>query len=71
MWDRYRRLRTYFSMTDHWRDFDTFFTSKAETYKSSSGAIIRTFSLKSLKFSSLRVDKGRPGQSDQRDDRSA
>ncbi len=28
-------------MTEHWRDFDPFFTSKAETYKSSSGAIVR------------------------------
>ncbi|CAD6582132.1 MAG: hypothetical protein TREMPRED_003178 [Tremellales sp. Tagirdzhanova-0007] len=36
----YRRLRNYFAMTQHWRDFDPFFTSKADTYKSSSGAII-------------------------------
>ena len=38
---RYRRLRNFFAMTKHWRDFDPFFLSKAETYKSSSGAIIR------------------------------
>ncbi|ORY24116.1 hypothetical protein BCR39DRAFT_547632 [Naematelia encephala] len=36
----YRRLRNYFALTEHWRDFDPFFTSKAETYKSSSGAIL-------------------------------
>jgi hypothetical protein len=41
---RYRRLRTFFSLTQHWQEYDPFFESKAETYKSSSGAIVRTFS---------------------------
>ncbi|ORX36113.1 hypothetical protein BD324DRAFT_630234 [Kockovaella imperatae] len=36
----YRRLRNFFALTKHWRDFDPFFPSKAETYKSSSAAII-------------------------------
>jgi ribosomal protein S3 len=38
---RYRRLRTYFAKTKHWNQFDPFFTQKADTYKSSSTAIIR------------------------------
>ena len=38
---RYRRLRTYFALTKHWTSFDPFFQSKADTYRSSSGAIIR------------------------------
>ena len=38
---RYRRLRTFFAMTSHWKTFDPFFQSKADTYRSSSGAIIR------------------------------
>ncbi|RSH90066.1 hypothetical protein EHS25_001399 [Saitozyma podzolica] len=37
----YRRLRNLFSATQHWKQYDPFFASKAETYKSSSGAIIR------------------------------
>jgi hypothetical protein len=37
----YRRLRSFFAMTSHWRTFDPFFQSKADTYRSSSGAIIR------------------------------
>ncbi|KAL7423380.1 Hairy/enhancer-of-split with YRPW motif protein 2 [Cryptotrichosporon argae] len=36
----YRLLRTYFAVTEHWRSFDPFFASKAETYRSSSGAIV-------------------------------
>lgn len=40
---RYRRIRTYFAKTSMWKEFDPFFTSKAETYKSSSGAIIREY----------------------------
>ncbi len=38
---RYRRLRNFFAMTRYWDEFDPFFTSKAETYKSSSAAIVR------------------------------
>lgn len=41
MRSRYRRIWNYFAMTEHWRGFDPFFTSKVETYKSSSGAIVR------------------------------
>lgn len=36
----YRRLRTFFALTTHWKEYDPFFESKAETYKSSSGAIV-------------------------------
>lgn len=43
----YRRLRTYFAKTKHWNQFDPFFTQKADTYKSSSTAIIHL--AKSLK----------------------
>ena len=38
---RYRRLRTSFAKTKHWNQFDPFFLQKADTYKSSSTAIIR------------------------------
>ena len=37
----YRLLRSYFASTKHWNEYDPFFESKAETYRSSSGAIIR------------------------------
>ena len=37
----YRRLRSFFALTQHWKTFDPFFQSKADTYRSSSGAIIR------------------------------
>lgn len=37
----YRRLRSYFALTQHWKSYDPFFDQKAETYKSSSGAILR------------------------------
>lgn len=36
----YRLLRSYFALTQHWKEYDPFFASKAETYKSSSGAIM-------------------------------
>ncbi|KAK8846563.1 hypothetical protein IAR55_005649 [Kwoniella newhampshirensis] len=36
----YRRLRSYFASTMHWKEYDPFFEQKAETYKSSSGAIV-------------------------------
>ncbi|KAK1926541.1 hypothetical protein DB88DRAFT_508633 [Papiliotrema laurentii] len=36
----YRRLRSFFAVTQHWKIFDPFFQSKADTYRSSSGAII-------------------------------
>ncbi|WWD21880.1 hypothetical protein CI109_106368 [Kwoniella shandongensis] len=36
----YRRLRSYFASTKHWKEYDPFFEQKAETYKSSSGAIV-------------------------------
>ncbi|WVQ83850.1 hypothetical protein IAT38_005994 [Cryptococcus sp. DSM 104549] len=36
----YRRLRSYFAATKHWKEYDPFFDQKAETYKSSSGAIV-------------------------------
>ncbi|KAL1408354.1 Hairy/enhancer-of-split with YRPW motif protein 2 [Vanrija albida] len=36
----YRLLRSYFALTAHWKSYDPFFESKAETYKSSSGAIL-------------------------------
>ena len=39
----YRLLRSYFASTSHWKDYDPFFESKAETYRSSSGAILRMF----------------------------
>lgn len=35
----YRLLRSYFALTTHWKEYDPFFESKAETYRSSSGAI--------------------------------
>jgi hypothetical protein len=38
----YRLLRSFFAETEHWKNYDPFFESKAETYRSSSGAIIRT-----------------------------
>lgn len=38
---RYRLLRSYFASTQHWKNYDPFFDSKAETYKSSSNAIVR------------------------------
>jgi hypothetical protein len=38
---RYRRIRTYFAMTSHWKEYDPFFESKADTYRSSSVAILR------------------------------
>jgi hypothetical protein len=37
----YRLVRSYFAQTSHWKEYDPFFESKAETYRSSSGAIIR------------------------------
>jgi len=39
----YRRLRSFFAVTQHWKTFDPFFQSKADTYRSSSGAIIRQY----------------------------
>ncbi|KAK6904241.1 hypothetical protein I203_107757 [Kwoniella mangroviensis CBS 8507] len=36
----YRRLRSYFASTVHWKDYDPFFEQKVETYKSSSTAIV-------------------------------
>ncbi|WWC87378.1 uncharacterized protein L201_002267 [Kwoniella dendrophila CBS 6074] len=36
----YRRLRSYFASTIHWKEYDPFFEQKAETYKSSSIAIV-------------------------------
>lgn len=36
---RYRLLRSYFALTTEWKEYDPFFESKAETYRSSSGAI--------------------------------
>lgn len=36
----YRRLRTFFAVTEHWKRFDPFFDQKADTYKSSSTAIL-------------------------------
>ncbi|WVR04246.1 hypothetical protein IAU60_001246 [Kwoniella sp. DSM 27419] len=36
----YRRLRSYFASTVHWKEYDPFFEQKAETYKSSSTAIV-------------------------------
>ncbi|WWC58951.1 uncharacterized protein I303_101496 [Kwoniella dejecticola CBS 10117] len=36
----YRRLRSYFASTVHWKEYDPFFEQKAETYKSSSVAIV-------------------------------
>ncbi|OCF33986.1 hypothetical protein I317_05983 [Kwoniella heveanensis CBS 569] len=36
----YRRLRSYFASTVHWKEYDPFFEQKAETYKSSSAAIV-------------------------------
>ncbi|KAK4685763.1 damage-control phosphatase, subfamily III, partial [Tremellales sp. Uapishka_1] len=36
----YRRIRNFFAMTQHWTEFDPFFASKSETYKSSSAAIL-------------------------------
>lgn len=35
----YRLLRSFFALTTHWKEYDPFFESKAETYRSSSGAI--------------------------------
>lgn len=35
----YRLLRSLFAMTEHWKQFDPFFSSKMETYRSSSVAI--------------------------------
>ena len=56
-------------MTRHWRDFDPFFTSKAETYKSSSGAIIR-MSTTIFRVSCLLPNvQSRFGKGDQRDGR--
>lgn len=45
---RYRLLRTYFARTKHWNQFDPFFSQKADTYKSSSTAIIRESPLFSI-----------------------
>lgn len=36
----YRRLRNFFAVTEHWKRFDPFFDQKADTYKSSSRAIL-------------------------------
>jgi hypothetical protein len=36
----YRLLRSLFARTQHWQAYDPFFASKAETYKSSSTAIV-------------------------------
>ncbi|BEI94086.1 uncharacterized protein CcaverHIS019_0605450 [Cutaneotrichosporon cavernicola] len=36
----YRLLRSFFAVTTHWKSYDPFFESKAQTYKSSSGAIV-------------------------------
>ncbi|ADV22777.1 hypothetical protein I305_05301 [Cryptococcus gattii E566] len=36
----YRRLRSYFALTQYWKSYDPFFDQKAETYRSSSGAIL-------------------------------
>lgn len=37
---RYRLLRSMFALTTHWKEYDSFFESKAQTYKSSSRAIV-------------------------------
>jgi len=36
----YRRIRNFFAMTRHWKEYDPFFAQKEETYKSSSAAIV-------------------------------
>lgn len=36
----YRLLRSMFARTEHWKEYDPFFASKEETFKSSSGAIV-------------------------------
>lgn len=43
--DRYRRIRSLFAQTRHMKEYDPFFESKEETYKSSSNAIIREYPL--------------------------
>lgn len=35
----YRLLRSLFALTQHWQQYDPFFASKVETYRSSSAAI--------------------------------
>lgn len=42
---RYRQIRTLFAKTTKWTQYDPFFTSKEETYKSSSTAMIRESAL--------------------------
>ncbi|ODN74806.1 hypothetical protein L202_07121 [Cryptococcus amylolentus CBS 6039] len=37
----YRRLRSFFAATTLWKEYDPFFDQKAETYKSSSAAIVQ------------------------------
>jgi hypothetical protein len=45
---RYRLIRTLFARTTHWANYDPFFTSKEETYKSSSTAMIRKSPFRNL-----------------------
>jgi hypothetical protein len=47
MLSSYRLLRTFFADKKHWNQFDPFFAQKADTYKSSSAAIVRTYLSKS------------------------
>lgn len=39
---RYRLIRTWFALTQHWTQFDPFFDLKEETFKSSGAAVYRT-----------------------------
>jgi len=65
----YRLLRSYFASTNHWNEYDPFFESKAETYRSSSGAIIRESVELSSSYQKLRYLRFGKGHQQAREDR--
>ncbi|KLT46139.1 DUF89-domain-containing protein [Cutaneotrichosporon oleaginosum] len=58
----YRLLRTFFSLTTHWKSYDPFFESKAETYKSSSGAIVHLANALNAMVANPRLQDGWEGE---------
>ncbi|GMK57571.1 hypothetical protein CspeluHIS016_0404050 [Cutaneotrichosporon spelunceum] len=54
----YRLLRSFFAETAHWKTYDPFFESKAETYKNSSVAIVHLANALNAMITNTRLQDG-------------
>lgn len=57
----YRLLRSFFALTTHWKSYDPFFVAKAETYKSSSGAMVHLANALNAMIANPRLAEGWEG----------